>query len=231
MLNSSRIWRLFAGSLGQGQIERRYAGGLKKLGAHPRSPNSSQKATSLLFFATEEERLKILEGGLWTMDFKPLYIHRWHRNFNPLKIDPYEKLVWIRLNNLPMEYWTKEALEKIDRSLGTLMDIDADIAQGDSYIYTILQLVTVRRIPAYIKLRVHGLDWIQSIEIKEEKIYCSNCSRRNHSTIDCKEENQDLPQNSVEREEHGDLRAEMNIEQPYNEIRDSHEECSEDEEE
>ncbi|GLJ04857.1 hypothetical protein SUGI_0004920 [Cryptomeria japonica] len=28
----------------------------------------------IIIFATEEERQKVLEGGLWTMDSKPLYI-------------------------------------------------------------------------------------------------------------------------------------------------------------
>ncbi|GLJ39600.1 hypothetical protein SUGI_0809320 [Cryptomeria japonica] len=107
-------------------------------------------------------------------------------NFNPLKTDPYDKLVWIRLNNLPMEYLTKEALENINKSLGTLMDIDADITQGDSYIYVRLHVAAVRRIPEYIKLRAHGKDWIQLVEVEEEKFYCSNCDRRNHSTIICK---------------------------------------------
>ncbi|GLJ32367.1 hypothetical protein SUGI_0651360 [Cryptomeria japonica] len=83
----------------------------------------------------EEERMKIPDGGVWFMDSAPLYIQRWHRNFNPLITKPYKKLIWIRLNNLPMEYWTEEASNKIGRSLGTLIDIITRIAEGDSYLY------------------------------------------------------------------------------------------------
>ncbi|GLJ22372.1 hypothetical protein SUGI_0421160 [Cryptomeria japonica] len=140
----------------------------------------------IVIFAMEEERHKVLDGGLWSMDSKPLYIQRWHRNFNPLKIEPYDKPLWIRLHNLPMEYWTEEALAKIGRSLGTLMEIDADIALGDSYIYVRLQLAVVRKIPSQIKLCVNGLEWIQRVEIEEEKYYCMNCGRRNHSTNNCR---------------------------------------------
>ncbi|GLJ37405.1 hypothetical protein SUGI_0759420 [Cryptomeria japonica] len=113
------------------------------------------KGYFIVIFSTEEEQQKILEGGLWIMDSKPLHIQRWHRNFNPLKTDPYDKPVWIPLNNLLMEYYTEDALEKIGRSLGTLMDIDTYIAQGDSYIYARLQLVAVKRILACIKHRAH----------------------------------------------------------------------------
>ncbi|GLJ37894.1 hypothetical protein SUGI_0770950 [Cryptomeria japonica] len=87
----------------------------------------------VVIFATEEERLKVLEGGLWKMEDKPLYLQRWHKNFYPWKIDPYNKPMWIRLNNLPLEYWTEEVLTKIGISLGTLINIDSKIGLGDSY--------------------------------------------------------------------------------------------------
>ncbi|GLJ34881.1 hypothetical protein SUGI_0702220 [Cryptomeria japonica] len=64
-----------------------------------------------IIFATEEERTRILQGGVWRMDSMPLYIQKWHHNFNPF--DPYDSPVWIRLYGLLVEYWTKDALEKI----------------------------------------------------------------------------------------------------------------------
>ncbi|GLJ23011.1 hypothetical protein SUGI_0434200 [Cryptomeria japonica] len=144
------------------------------------------KGFFIVVFASEEERQKVLEGGLWTMNSKPLYIQKWFRNFNPLKTEPYEKPIWIRLNNLPMEYWSEEALEKIGRSLGTLMEIDAEIATGNSYLYARMKLVAVRRIPQLIKLRSQDMEWIQTIEIEEEKHYCSLCGRRNHDSDNCR---------------------------------------------
>ncbi|GLJ37935.1 hypothetical protein SUGI_0771970 [Cryptomeria japonica] len=101
----------------------------------------------IVIFATEEERMKILEGGVWFMDSAPPYIQRWHRKFNPLITKPYEKPIWTHLNNLPMEYWTEEALYKIGRSLGTLIDINTEIAEGNSYLYARLRLAAVRVIP------------------------------------------------------------------------------------
>ncbi|GLJ23464.1 hypothetical protein SUGI_0444240 [Cryptomeria japonica] len=140
----------------------------------------------IVIFATEEERQKVLEGRLWKMEDKPLYLQRWHRNFNPWKTDPYNKPMWIRLNNLPLEYWIEEALTKIGRSLGTLMSINSEIALGDSYKYARLQLAAVRKIPSLTKLCAFGMEWIQSVEVKEENFFCSNCGRRNHSSVNCK---------------------------------------------
>ncbi|GLJ27389.1 hypothetical protein SUGI_0537530 [Cryptomeria japonica] len=141
-----------------------------------------QRGFFIVIFATEEERLKVLEGGVWYMDSALLYIQRWHRNFNPLITEPYEKPVWIRLNNLPMEYWTEEALHKIGQSLSTLIDIDTEIAEGDSYLYARLWVAADRTIPSEIKLLAHGKEWIQTVEIEEDKVYCLNCGMQNHPT-------------------------------------------------
>ncbi|GLJ17224.1 hypothetical protein SUGI_0298390 [Cryptomeria japonica] len=126
----------------------------------------------IVIFATEEERMKILDGGVWFIDSTPLYIQRCHMNFNPLITKPYEKPIWICLNNLPMEYWMEEALNKIGLSLGTLIDIDTEIAEGDSYLYARLQLAVVRVIPPEIRLLAHGKEWIQIVEIEEDKVFC-----------------------------------------------------------
>ncbi|GLJ17002.1 hypothetical protein SUGI_0294130 [Cryptomeria japonica] len=106
----------------------------------PQITKFMSKGFFIVVFAIEEEHQKILEGGLWTITTKPLYINKWYRNFNSLKNEPYDKPIWIRLNNLPMEYWTEESLEKIGKSLGTLIEIDADIATGDSYLYARVKL-------------------------------------------------------------------------------------------
>ncbi|GLJ25894.1 hypothetical protein SUGI_0496320 [Cryptomeria japonica] len=103
-------------------------------------------------------------------------------NFNPLTTESYDKPLWIQLNSLPMEYWIEEALEKIDRTLGTLMDIDVDLANEDFYLYARLKIATIRKIREEIRLRVLGVNWIQTIQIEEDKYYCLWCGRRNHST-------------------------------------------------
>ncbi|GLJ45197.1 hypothetical protein SUGI_0951320 [Cryptomeria japonica] len=125
------------------------------------------------------------------MDPASLYIQRWHINFNPLITKPYEKLVWIRLNNLPMEYWMEEVLYKIGRSLGTVIEIDTEIVEGDSYLYAKLRLASVRAVPLEIRLLAHEKEWIQTIEIEEGKFNCLNCRLRNHLTEKCRKPSRD----------------------------------------
>ncbi|GLJ56024.1 hypothetical protein SUGI_1202840 [Cryptomeria japonica] len=88
-----------------------------------------------------------------------------------LRLRGNDKKSWKELTNLPMEYWTEETLEKIGRSLRTLIEVDANIVQGDSYLYARIQLAVIRRIPTKVKLRLRGVDREQGIEIEEEKYY------------------------------------------------------------
>ncbi|GLJ26786.1 hypothetical protein SUGI_0522410 [Cryptomeria japonica] len=100
----------------------------------------------VVIFTFEEEKERILQGGVWALNDLPLYIKKWHPNFNPAKLNPYDKLDWIRVYNLPIEYWLEEYLEKIGKSMGTLMEIDVQVAEGDSFLYAHLKLATVRTI-------------------------------------------------------------------------------------
>ncbi|GLJ55701.1 hypothetical protein SUGI_1196490 [Cryptomeria japonica] len=61
----------------------------------------------------------------------PLFLQPWNPNLDPTKLRPYEEPLWIWLYNLPIEYWGDECLEKIGRTLGTLIDIDWDILESD----------------------------------------------------------------------------------------------------
>ncbi|GLJ10932.1 hypothetical protein SUGI_0138300 [Cryptomeria japonica] len=107
-------------------------------------------------FASEEDRNKLLLGEVWMFEDSPLYIQPWAPNFNPLKCFPYDSSIWVRLYNLSMEYWNEECLDKIWRSLGTLIEVDEDISNGDQYVYMRMKLATVVEIPRKIGLVVSG---------------------------------------------------------------------------
>ncbi|GLJ31069.1 hypothetical protein SUGI_0621750 [Cryptomeria japonica] len=78
-------------------------------------------------FAEVEERAHILQSQNWFMNKHPLYIQSWAPNFGPTPLAIYEKPVWIRLYNLPTEYWSDSSLEDIGRTMGTLLEIDKGI--------------------------------------------------------------------------------------------------------
>ncbi|GLJ49019.1 hypothetical protein SUGI_1034140 [Cryptomeria japonica] len=81
----------------------------------------------------EAERCRILNQENWFVNGNPIYLQPWTPNFNPTLLVVYDSLVWIRLYNLPIESWDDVVLEKIGRSLGTLLEIDEQIIENNLY--------------------------------------------------------------------------------------------------
>ncbi|GLJ22218.1 hypothetical protein SUGI_0417550 [Cryptomeria japonica] len=91
------------------------------------------KGFFVVVFAQESERCRILNQENWFVNGNPIYLQPWTPNFDPTPLAVYDSRVWIRLYNLPIEYWDDVVLEKIGRSLGTLLDIDEQIIENNLY--------------------------------------------------------------------------------------------------
>ncbi|GLJ14434.1 hypothetical protein SUGI_0233390 [Cryptomeria japonica] len=108
------------------------------------------KGVFVVIFAEEEARKKVLFQQNWFLDGIPLYLQPWQSNFDPVPLGVYNNPIWTRLYNLPIAYWDESCLEKIGRSLGTLLAIDEQIVESDSYIYARLKLAAVKHITTKI---------------------------------------------------------------------------------
>ncbi|GLJ38930.1 hypothetical protein SUGI_0793630 [Cryptomeria japonica] len=102
------------------------------------------KGFFVTIFAEKEDRDQALNSKNWCFENFLLYIQPWTPNFDPLKLAVYDSPVWIRLFNLLIEYWGDPCLQKIGRSLGTLLEIDEDIIDNDSYVYARMRIATVK---------------------------------------------------------------------------------------
>lgn len=105
------------------------------------------KGFFVAIFTSKQDRDEVAQGGVWKLNGWPIYMELWSPNFDPVKSDPYEGPIWIRLYNLPLEFWVKDCIEKIGRTLGTLLDVDSDIFEGDSYLYARIQIAAISRVP------------------------------------------------------------------------------------
>ncbi|GLJ49490.1 hypothetical protein SUGI_1048570 [Cryptomeria japonica] len=55
-------------------------------------------------FLEEKERNRVLYLKNWFLNNHPVYMQPWSANFDPTSLAVYDKHVWIRLYNLPIEY-------------------------------------------------------------------------------------------------------------------------------
>ncbi|GLJ13454.1 hypothetical protein SUGI_0212680 [Cryptomeria japonica] len=88
--------------------------------------------------------------------------------------------------NLPMEYWGENCLEKIGRSLGTLLEIDEELIEKDSYVYARLKIAVVKEIPPQISLISSAGVWLQQVEIEKDIIPCPRCGSKLHLEGECR---------------------------------------------
>ncbi|GLJ52585.1 hypothetical protein SUGI_1119120 [Cryptomeria japonica] len=130
------------------------------------------------------ERDRILNQENWFVDKHSVYLQPWTPHFNPLPLAVYSSPIWVRLYNLPIEYWGNGFLGRIGRMLGTLLEIGMD-DEEDLYKYARLRVVTIRRIPNFITLVTSNGEWKQQVEVEKEVRQCSRCGSKFHGVDDC----------------------------------------------
>ncbi|GLJ45444.1 hypothetical protein SUGI_0956930 [Cryptomeria japonica] len=141
------------------------------------------KGFFVAIFIEKGTRDQILSSKNWFFDNLPLNIQPWTPNFNPSRLAVYENPIWIRMFNLPIEYWGDQCLEKIVCTLGTLQENDEEIIESDSYIYARMKIVVVE---SHINLRTANGIWKQGIEIEKELSVCQRCGSKTHQDNRCK---------------------------------------------
>ena len=84
------------------------------------------------FFLTrlslKEDYENILRKGPWFIGGHFLSIRPWEPNFHPVTANVSSVAVWIRLNELPIEYYNAKALHQIGKSIGNVLRIDTHTA-------------------------------------------------------------------------------------------------------
>lgn len=80
------------------------------------------------FFLTRlslrENYENVLRKGLWFLGGHFLSIRPWEPNFKPALANVSSIAIWIRLNELPIEYYKAEALNHIGKAIGNVLRID-----------------------------------------------------------------------------------------------------------
>ncbi|GLJ49268.1 hypothetical protein SUGI_1040970 [Cryptomeria japonica] len=124
------------------------------------------KGFFIVVFREETVRNKILNQPNWVFGAAHLYLQPWQPNFDLVPLAMYKEPIWIRLYNLPMEYWVDSSLECIGRSLGTLLAVDEEIIENDSYLYARIKIVAIKKFPSIIYLKAGERHWKKQVEVE-----------------------------------------------------------------
>lgn len=79
-------------------------------------------------FYNKEDRLKALEGGPWFIGGRFLFVRPLAPNYRPPQDAIGKIAVWIKLLELPVDFYDEESSQFIGNSLGKLLKIDTNCA-------------------------------------------------------------------------------------------------------
>ncbi|XP_028781414.1 uncharacterized protein LOC114737629 [Neltuma alba] len=79
----------------------------------------------IISFSSREDREYAFQEGPWMIDDHYLLVQRWRPKFNPWKADNQRKIAaWIRIPDLPMEFYNVESLGIIGDMVGKTIKVD-----------------------------------------------------------------------------------------------------------
>lgn len=135
--------------------------------------------------------------------------------------------IWIRLPNLPLEYWTEEGISRIASVLGSLIRLDK-FTEGItkiSYARVLVEIKNSFKFPNKIPILTEADKMIwQEVSYEWKPSLCTNCSSFGHAEINCQFNKVWQPKigNVTSNEDNSDMMIDVNGNTTENEVINSH---------
>uniref|UniRef100_A0A2N9IZP5 C2H2-type domain-containing protein n=1 Tax=Fagus sylvatica TaxID=28930 RepID=A0A2N9IZP5_FAGSY len=117
-------------SYDDGEVVIRFTRDLKQKIRAPWSTSLIVKGFFLIRFDSRTSFEEVLKGGPWFIGEHFLSLRPWTPNFRASAASVSSVAVWVRLPELPVEYYHKEALLHIGSGLGPVLRVDVNTANG-----------------------------------------------------------------------------------------------------
>ncbi|XP_059064686.1 uncharacterized protein LOC131856780 [Cryptomeria japonica] len=133
-------------------------------------------------FSCEEDKLRILYGNPWLVRKIALVLQKWHPNLNMSESLLVQVPVWVKLPDLPLEYWAKSVFSGIASSFSELLLIDLVTASrrrlthARFYVGVACDVDMPKQIDVVSKLGT----WKQHIEYKSILFSCFHYKKEGH---------------------------------------------------
>ena len=147
----------------------------------------------LVKFELAEDVDSILKGGPWFIGHQFLAIRQWEPEFKASTATLSSVAVWIRLPELPMEFYEPSALKKIGRAIGPVLRIDSHTASWERGRFARLCVQVNLDKPLVRKIFIGKLE--QCVLYEGINALCFSCGRIGHKLEACpyivREQNKD----------------------------------------
>ena len=134
-------------------------------------------------FCCKEDQDKVLRNGPWFIGEHFLSIRPWEPNFKPSTTNVSSIAVWIRLNELSIEYYEVEVLKQIGNSIGKILRIDTHtVAEARRRFAWLCVQVDIDK-PLVTNILIGGLH--QPVNYKGVHRPCFSCGQIGHRRDAC----------------------------------------------
>ena len=137
----------------------------------------------LILFSSFEDYDKVLRGGPWFVGEHFLAIRPWEPYFKASEAKLSSMAVWVKLPDLPIEFYDREVLKKIGEAIGLVLRIDFYTASESRGSYA--------RLCIQIDLEKPLTKWVRVGRINQQVLYesistlCFCCGRLGHKLENC----------------------------------------------
>lgn len=129
----------------------------------------------------------VLEGGPWYVGGFNLILKQWTRMMKLTKEKVTKVPVWIRLFNVPLEYWDKDGLSRIASAVGVplFMDQLTEECSRVAFARICVEIEASSNLPAMFNVSCGGISVVVRVEYQGIPAKCDHCLVFGHKTSNC----------------------------------------------
>ncbi|KAL8556586.1 hypothetical protein ACS0TY_004150 [Phlomoides rotata] len=141
-------------------------------------------------FSCDTDREKIFARRLWQLKSGLLRLQRWVLDFNPFRVNTSVVQTWIRISELPLEYWNKHIITALASAVGTIIKIDERTLSRTMgrFARVLVELDLKHDREETLMFKHDGHCSFVSIQYERLTEFCKFCSVIGHTTGHCGED-------------------------------------------
>lgn len=142
-------------------------------------------------FVSTEARDAMLCGGPWFIGGDIVGLDRWTPSFSLESMEGLSSPVWIRLPNLPLQYWDACNISRIASGIGVPLSINAQTGNWGrrEYAWVCVRMNLANKLLAGIWVNGMNGKFYQKVEYEGIGIMCFGCGKVGHQKELCPSKN------------------------------------------
>lgn len=134
------------------------------------------------------DRDRILDKRSWGLKPGLLRVQRWVKGFNPYKVNTTLAQVWVRIFEIPLEFFHPQIIQAMASALGTVIKSDERTRTRSMchYARVLIEVDMTKGCEDYIMFESEGQVMFASLKYEQLPPFCNHCGIVGHSLDSCR---------------------------------------------